>query len=409
MNTKKTIRFSRFFIPAFVLSGVIVIAGISGFAVNKGFNLGIDFQAGLMQEIQLAETAFHITYDGPGSASVSVSRTSLDILITGLGVGEFSRSFLFAAYPTQGDIAAQLRAIQDIYVVDVAQPSINSAWLLQSAQNLPLLEAERPFIVHYMPPNMPPVSIEEIRASLAPLGNVSVQNLGTPDERRFMTRMEEREIENSGTSAEGIIAALENTFGQGSVVVTRSDFVGARFSRDLTDQATWLLTLTLLLMLIYMTIRFKLQYAVGAIIGIVYDGIVIVAFVALSRMEFNTITIAAILTTLGYSTNNTIVVFDRIRENLRIYPDDTFVQIIDRSLTGTLGRTIITTFTTMLAVLSLFIFTTGAMRDFALALLIGMTSGVYTTIFIASGFVYFWQMRKEKKSKRKPSLVAAKA
>jgi preprotein translocase subunit SecF len=158
-----------------------------------------------------------------------------------------------------------------------------------------------------------------------------------------------------------------------------------------------------------MTFRFKLQYAVGAVIGIVYDGIIIVAFVALTRMEFNTLTIAAILTSLGYSTNNTIVVFDRIRENIRLFPDESYVDILNRSLTGTLGRTIITTFTTMLAVLSLFIFATGAMQDFALALLIGMASSMYTTTFIASGFVNFWQIKKVEKEKRRMSLVAAGA
>jgi preprotein translocase subunit SecF len=122
-------------------------------------------------------------------------------------------------------------------------------------------------------------------------------------------------------------------------------------------------------------------------------------------MEFNTTTIAAILTILGYSINNTIVVFDRIRENRRIYPDEVFVHVLDRSLTETLSRTIITTLTTMLAVLSLIIFTTGSMRDFALALQVGMISGVYTTTFIASNFVNYWEQRKVKRERR--TLVAS--
>jgi len=170
-----------------------------------------------------------------------------------------------------------------------------------------------------------------------------------------------------------------------------------------------LISLTLLLVLAYLAFRFKFQYAIGAVLGIINDGIVIVAFVAWTRMEFNTSTIAAILTILGYSTNNTIVVFDRIRENLRIFPNDPFIDVLDRSLTGTLGRTIITTLTTMLAVLALFIFTTGAMKDFALAILVGLTSGVYTTIFIASGFVYFWDKQISKRAKKKLVSAPAKA
>jgi preprotein translocase subunit SecF len=294
-------------------------------------------------------------------------------------------------------------------VSEGASSSVRSAWLIQSAQSSPLLDANIPFVIHYLPPDASPIRIEDVRFSLFSLGTISVQALGTPAERRFMIRMEDREIdsENRGVSAERIISSLENTFGRGEVAVTRSDYVGSRFSKNLTDQVGLLLVLTLSLMLVYMAFRFKLQYAVGAIIGIIYDGIVIVAFVVWTRMEFNTTTIAAILTILGYSTNNTIVVFDRIRENLRIFPEDSFVDVLDRSLTGTLNRTIITTLTTMVAVLSLVIFATGSMRDFAIALMIGMTSGVYTTTFIATGFVYFWHLKKEKRAKRKMALVSA--
>ena len=112
-----------------------------------------------------------------------------------------------------------------------------------------------------------------------------------------------------------------------------------------------------------------------------------VAFVVWSRMSFNSTTIAAILTILGYSINDTIVVFDRIRENMRLYPNMKMTDVLNFAQTEILGRTIVTTTVTMVSVLSLFIFTTGDMKDFALALLVGMTSGVYSTIYIASAFV----------------------
>jgi preprotein translocase subunit SecF len=120
-------------------------------------------------------------------------------------------------------------------------------------------------------------------------------------------------------------------------------------------------------------------------------------------MEFNTITIAAVLTILGYSINDTIVIFDRIRETRRIYPDDDFRSILDRAVSETLSRTVITTLTTMLAVVSLYIFTTGSIRDFALCLIVGMISGVYSTIFIASGFVLFWDTTAKKRAEKKQS------
>ena len=408
----KIIRFSNFFVPAAIISAIIVVVGIFGFISNRGFNLGVDFQAGLLQEVQFAPTAFRLTYDGPGNASISLGRNNLDIVISGAAADEVTHRFAFSSYPSQGDLLRGLRGIDGMSITEVGHANTRSTWLIQSAQSSPVLSATIPFVIHSLPPDASPVRIEDVRSSLQTLGTVSVQALGTPPERRFMIRMDDRELGSDGgrgVPSERIISNLENTFGAGGVVVTRSDYVGQSFARNLIDQAGVLILLTLLLVLVYMAFRFKLQFALGAVIGILYDVIVIVAFVVWSRMEFNTITIAAILTILGYSTNNTIVVFDRIRENRRIFPDDPFVNVLNRSLTATLNRTIITTATTMLAVLSLFIFTTGAMKDFALALLVGMLSGVYTTIFIASGFVNFWETRKVKKEKQRMGLAAASA
>jgi preprotein translocase subunit SecF len=223
-----------------------------------------------------------------------------------------------------------------------------------------------------------------------------VQVLGGEEERRFMIRMEDEAGETVPTEA--VVAALESAFGDDSVVITRSDYVGSRFSKQLQNQAGILLFATLVLILIYATIRFKIEYAVGAVTAIAHDTLVMVTFICLTNMEFNTTTIAALLTILGYSINDTIVIFDRIRETLRVYPDDPFEDVLNRSITETLGRTIITTVTTMLAVLSLFIFTTGSMKDFALALLVGMVSGVYSTIFIASACVFFWRQRRSRRA-----------
>jgi preprotein translocase subunit SecF len=323
------------------------------------------------------------------------------VIISGAGVEGRTNTFPLAEYRSAGELTRALSAQVEGLNVSLAVPeSVDSQWLIHSAQGNPQLGSE-PYVVHYLEPGSEVVDISEVRDALTSLGQtVSVQSLGVPQDRHFMIRLEDSAIETGGVPAEKIIDALESYFGTGGVVVIRSDYVGSRFSKNLSDQAGILLALTLVLILIYASIRFKPQYAVGAVIAIVHDALMMVAFIVWTRMEFNTTTIAAILTILGYSINDTIVIFDRIREIRRIYPDDVFVDVLDRSLTETLGRTIITTLTTMLAVVSLYIFTTGSMKDFALALLVGMISGVYSTVFIASGFVNLWEIHKNKRAKK---------
>ncbi|GHV96782.1 protein-export membrane protein SecF [Spirochaetia bacterium] len=407
---KKTIRFSRFFIPAAIFSGILTMAGLVSYFVLGGFNLGIDFQAGLIQEVQLAPTAFSLTWSGRSNAVLSFDRSSLHIVVSGAGVESKDHLFPFSQYATMGVLSQAMDSqIEGLNVSLQARPDASSQWLVFSSHGNPSLGSE-PYVAHYLAPESTAVSIAEIRDALVGLGQaVSVQSMGQPSDRHFMVRVEDKQIETGDIPADKIISALESYFGDGEVVVLRSDYVGSRFSKNLTDQAGILLGLTLLLILAYASIRFKPRYAVAAVIAIIHDALVIVAFVVWTRMEFNTTTIAAILTILGYSINDTIVIFDRIRETRRIYPDDAFVDILDRSITETLSRTIITTITTMLAVVFLFFFASGSMKDFALALLIGMVSGVYSTIFIASGFVYFWDARKNKRAKRKLVPAASKA
>ncbi|MDR0290282.1 MAG: protein translocase subunit SecF [Treponema sp.] len=409
---KKTIHFSKLFLPAAIFSVVLTVSGLVSYFVLGGFNLGVDFQAGLIQEVRIAPTAFKINWSGAGNATISFDRGSIYIVNSGIGVEPRTFPFSFSEYGTIGALAQAMESHLEGMAVQLVGPAgINSQWLIFSAQGNPHL-GNIPYEIHYLDPASNVISIAEVRDALSNVGQtVSVQNLGLPQDRHFMIRVEDKQTEDgSSTSpAEMVTGALEATFGEGEVVVLRSDYVGSRFSKNLTDQAGLLVGLTLLVMLLYVTFRFKPQYGIGLVIGVIHDGLVVVAFVVWSGMEFNTTTIAALLTILGYSTNNTIVVYDRIREVRRMYPDEVFVNVLDISLTATLNRTIITTLTTMLAVVSLFVFTTGSMKDFALALLVGMTSGVYTTTFIASGFVNFWEIQKVKREKQKLSVQAVRS
>ena len=397
----KTLRFSKFFLPAAIISIILVIFSVAGYIYNDGFALGVDFQAGLIQEIQVAPTAFSLRWNGTASAEIRYSRSGIEIIVIGSGIDNRTFSYPYSEYPTIGSLKLAIEEQIDELQMDVAaNENVNTQYLIFSSLGNRLLGNEIPYVVHYLEPQNIPVDISEVRTAMAGFSHsVSVQNLGIPADRQFMIRVEDQE-EGRVTSSE-IVQILEAYFGKGSIAVLRSDYVGSRFSKDLTDQAGILIFLTLLLVLLYSAIRFRLQFAVGAVVAIMYDVLVIVAFVVWTRMEFTTLTIAAILTILGYSTNNTIILFDRIRENMKINPDQSFIDVLNISLTAILGRTIITTLSTMLAVMALFIFTSGSMKDFALALLVGMTSGVFTTLFIVSGFINFWENQKIKREKKK--------
>jgi len=392
---KRILTFTRLFIPAMIFSLILIICGITGYKLKGGFNMGIDFRAGLIQEVQLAPRAFSIGYDGPGNAVVSLSNTNLTIAVSGAGVQGFTYQYLLSDYDTIGTFAYALNQVEGITVTTAAPGSASFKQLVLDTQSAPALppstaEGDQIYWVHYLPTGAAPVPLEEVRSALSAFGDPAIQVLGDPTERHFMVRLQDSEIKENFTTAD-IGKALESRFGEGEAAVTSSNYVGSRFSQNLASQAIRLLGATLLLILIYASIRFKPCFAIGAVLGIIHDGLIMVGFIVWTGMEFNTTTIAAIMTILGYSINDTIVIFDRIRETIKIYPDDDFKTVLNRAITETLSRTFITTLTTMLAVISLYIFTTGSMKDFALALLVGLVSGVYSTIFIASGFVYLWE------------------
>ena len=180
---------------------------------------------------------------------------------------------------------------------------------------------------------------------------------------------------------------LAENFGANNYVVVKTDFIAAQFSSSLVSSSAILVLLTLALIWVYATIRFKWDFALGAVLAIIHDALIMVTFIAWTQMEFDSLTVAAILTIIGYSINDTVVVLDRVRENLKLLKVKSMKELLDISQTEMIRRTIITTVTTLLAAVSLFIFTTGSMKNFALALIVGMISGVYSTIYIAGAFI----------------------
>jgi SecD/SecF fusion protein len=168
------------------------------------------------------------------------------------------------------------------------------------------------------------------------------------------------------------------------------DTVGATVGKDIQRSAIIASLLSLFGILVYVAFRYEFSFAVGAVLAVIHDVLMTIGLYYLSGREFNATTVAAILTIIGFSTNDTIVIFDRIREDLRLGIRGTFKEVMNKALNQTLSRTIITSGTVFLATLSLFIFGGGEINDFAFTFLVGIITGTYSSIYIASALVLWW-------------------
>jgi preprotein translocase subunit SecF len=191
----------------------------------------------------------------------------------------------------------------------------------------------------------------------------------------------------------GVIATLRNDFYLSSFAVKNSEIVGPKVGKDLRQQALYVTLAGLGAMLIYIWFRFELSYGIAAVVATFHDVTITLGFFSLLNKEITLTVIAALLTLVGYSMNDTIVVFDRIRENVRLNKRENFVGLINRSINQTLSRTILTSGLTFLAVLSLFVFGGEVIHGFSFALVVGVIIGTYSSIFIASPIVVFFQKR----------------
>ncbi len=384
---KKTINFSKFFLHFFIFSMVLIVFGVFGY-FSKGVNFGIDFQAGLIEKFKIAPPAVELSYNGPLTISVVQGRN--DLTLTSTAIDGESKAFIFnySENPTVGDMKAKLAELDGLSVKLLAPESTLLKTIFSSSESSAKLSKEV-YRFHYIDANASPISAEEVRHALSSVKSVLVQQLGENSERYFQVRMaDDGKYKDANAELRAIVSkALNSAYGEENIAVMGTDFVASKFSSSLAWDAALLVFGALILIFVYAMIRFQWNFALGAILSLIHDTVIMIAFIVWMQMEFSSITVAALLTIIGYSINDTIVIFDRIREKASLQPKMECKGLLDLALTEVFGRTIITTLTTMLAVLSLFIFTTGAMKSFALVLLIGLISGTYSSMYIASAFV----------------------
>lgn len=225
------------------------------------------------------------------------------------------------------------------------------------------------------------------------LGEVALQEFGTPTD--VLIRVEEQESDQEDQLAiKEVKSALAQQFGD-DISYRRVEAVGAKVSGELFWAGAEAIFFALIAILAYIWFRFEWQFAVGSIVALVHDVVLTLGIFSLLGLEFNLATVAALLTIVGYSLNDTVVVFDRVRENLRKYKKMLLPDLLDRSLNDTLARTLMTSVTTMLALVALFVFGGPVIRDFTFALIWGVLIGTYSSIFIASPILLHLNLRAE--------------
>jgi len=224
-----------------------------------------------------------------------------------------------------------------------------------------------------------------------------IQQVGKEEDNEYLisTKLASRS-ENVEESTKELKAVIQNNFK--NVEILSIETVGPAIGDFLKKSAGKLIALSIIIMTLYLAFRFELKYSIGAMVALIHDVILSVLFCGFAGIEINIPIVAAILTIYGYSVNDTIIIFDRVRENLQIKTKQTFVDVIDKSITQTISRTLLTALTTLFAVFALYMIGGEGLNDFASVLLFGIIIGTYSSMYIASPFVLYWEKMSLKKA-----------
>ena len=238
-----------------------------------------------------------------------------------------------------------------------------------------------------------PADVEKIRSTVASLGftDVQIQNFGTA--RDVMIRLPAQKGVSSAQQGEKVLIALRGA--DPSVTLRRTEFVGPQVGEELATDGLKALAMVVVGIMVYLAFRFEWKFAVAAIIANLHDVIIILGFFAFFQWEFSLAVLAAVLAVLGYSVNESVVIFDRIRENFRRFRKMNTTEIIDNAITSTISRTIITHGCTQIMVLSMLFFGGPTLYYFAMALTIGILFGIYSSVFVAAAIAMWLGVKRE--------------
>ena len=372
---------------AITLSLILIFGGLIYFIISGGFTFGIDFEGGTMVQLRFAK---------------KVAISDIRQVLTGVNLEDASIQTLSEAYGTTFGSAGQDAATHS----DIAiRAKSNIGTIINALSQTLNPEGKRGIIV--VPDTDNPnilliksagdIAYSQLRKEVEQLGFVNALSL-SDEENVFKLDIESK----LGEVSRVIVDALRQDLDP-DVEIVSIDMVGPQVGKDLRSQAIKATFWVLIGILIYISWRFKFKFAIGAIVALLHDVLITLAMFVIFHKPITLSVVAAILTIIGYSLNDTIVVFDRVRENLKFNRKSPLKDILNRSINQTLARTLLTSLTTLIVVFVLFLFGGDVIHNFAFALLIGIIVGTYSSIFVATPVYYDWEMtffgaKKKKKA-----------
>ena len=369
------INFMKYKFVALAVTGTVILAGALNIFLGKGLKMGVDFGGG---------TLIRVIFKAPtttGDIRAELSKAGLGESVIQES-GEPKREYLIRTLQalTAADSQKELEAHQELAnkVVETLHGDDGKAEQAQGLKDLNTIDHAG--LTAVLKPLLGDKAEEEA-LKVIEFRAKKTSGPGIIEDFGLLTQ--------TGISPEAAKEIQSKTY-LGKLNIVSKETVGPQAGADLRRKATMAVIWSLIGMLVYIGFRFKLEYGVSAIVTLTQDVLMALSVYSFTSREINLPIIAALLTIVGYSINDTVVVFDRVRENLKLMRKAPFAEILNRSINQSLGRTIITTGTVFLAVLSLFLFGGKSINDFAFNMLFGSLEGVYSTIYLSCPVVLFW-------------------
>jgi preprotein translocase subunit SecF len=378
--------------PFIILSLALTAAGLASLAIKGGPKYGIDFIGGALMDVNFIKR--------PPAEAI---RSALHKRISGeIEVQEVGNS-------QEALISTDVRDERTLQAVRANMISaLNEAFNPQSTGKLDINTASQAALADRLRDPLQKASVALSDDQLQALTKQITTYRDTPPRSGLIRNLDELSSVPGVTPK--ILAVMQQECSVGNFAIRNVEIVGPKIGADLRQQAINVVLIALAAMLIYIAFRFEWIYGVAAVIAVFHDTIITIGLFSIFNKQIDLTVIAALLTLVGYSMNDTIVTFDRIRENIKLQRRGSFAEVVNSSINQTLSRTILTSGLTFLTALSLYLFGGQVLNGFSFALVVGIIVGTYSSIFIASPILVFWQnLMETRKRKRRTSVVESRS